>query len=218
MAGTAFVFLNGYYHRGDRLLVNRQLRRRRPRPLIIAVDGGLSFVQRCGLPPDFWLTDLDSAPTIRKGFLSQAQLLLHPSIKDKTDGELALEFCSRNNLTDITIFGWYDSNGETDHLLGNLLLYENHLKGKRPLRVRYLDSRQEIYPVSNEKQRLVGYRGRRLSVVPISRRIVLTLRGTAFPARELVVNRGQSIALRNRITARQASVTVRGAALILVGE
>ena len=74
MAGTAFVFLNGYYHRGDRLLVNRQLRRRRPRPLVIAVDGGLSFVQRCGLPPDFWLTDLDSAPTIRKGFLSQAQL------------------------------------------------------------------------------------------------------------------------------------------------
>lgn len=216
MDGRAFVFLNGYYPRGDDRLVRGLVRRTRPRPLLVAVDGGIAFLQRIKIKPDVWISDLDSAPRIKKGFLGDVEVLLFPADKEKTDAELAIDLCTREAARDITVFGWDVRNSETDHVLGTLLLCRN-LKGrKRHLSLRFLDSRQEIIAIADGRRTLRGYKGRRLSVIPMSSSIRLTLTGTAYPARELKIREGETIALRNRITAERMTVSVTGVGLAII--
>lgn len=214
--GSAYIFLNGNYHKDDLKLVTRMYRKQKRKPIIIAVDGGLSFLQKINLRPKFWLTDLDSTPRIKKGFLVYTNIMTYSPIKDKTDGELAFEFCRSLDLADITFFGWYDTADETDHLLGNLMLVHLLGRNRSKVTISYLRSRQNIYYLNNEKKSFTGCKGNRLSTVPISRKINLTLRGTQFPARDLVVTQGQTISLRNYITSSTASVTVKGMAWVII--
>jgi thiamine pyrophosphokinase len=216
MLKKAFLFLNGHYYKEDRSMVLSLYRRAKPKPLLVAVDGGLAFIQRIGLRPKYWLTDLDSAPDIKKGFLKNTELLLHQSHKDKTDAELALDFCTRQRISDFTFFGWYDRNDETDHLLGNLML-AHLLKGiRKNIRLRFLGSRQEIHYLHNETKILNSSKERRLSVIPLDRSISLSMRGTEYKAAGLNVREGRTIGLRNRITAGRAVVTVKGSALVII--
>jgi len=197
-------------------MILRLYRRAKPKPLLVAVDGGLAFIQRIGLKPKYWLTDLDSAPDIKKGFLKNTEILLHQSHKDKTDAELTLDFCTQQRIFDFTFFGWYDRTDETDHLLGNLML-AHLLKGTGGnIRLRFLGSRQEIHYLHNETKVLNSSKERRISVIPLDNSISLSLRGTEYKARELNVRQGRTIALRNRITAERAMVTVKGSALVII--
>jgi thiamine pyrophosphokinase len=216
MPKKAFLFLNGHYYKEDRSMVLRLYRRAKPKPLLMAVDGGLAFMQRIGLRPKYWLTDLDSAPDIKKGFLKNTDILLHQSHKDKTDAELALDFCTRQRVSDFTFFGWYDRTDETDHLLGNLLLAHLLKEAGKNIRLRFLGSRQEIHYLHNETKVLNSSKGKRLSVIPLDRSISLSLRGTEYKAAGLNIREGQTIALRNRIMSERTTVTVKGSALAII--
>ncbi len=216
MEGKAFIFLNGLYPKGDDQLVRQLLNAASPRPALIAVDGGIAFLQKYSIKPDYWISDLDSAPRIRRGFLKEIELFFYPADKDKTDSELAIDLCIRRGFTDITVFGWDARMGETDHLLGNLFLFRNMKTGKQALRLRFLDSRQEIIALRDQTRTLRGYKGRRLSILPVSTRISLTLRGTRFAATDLVVREGETVSLRNQITAQKASIKIKGSGLAII--
>ena len=216
MDRKAVLFLNGHYHTGDRSLAKSLIRKSVPEPLIIAVDGGLAFLQKINCRPAYWLTDLDSAPRIKRGFLSKTRLLIYPPHKDKTDGELAVELSLQHRIFDLTFFGWYDRTYETDHLLGNLLLGRHFLKTTSSLRVSYMSYDQEARFLHDETQTLAGYKGWHLSVIPLSTRITLSLSGTEYAAKRLFIRQGQTVALRNRITYGEARVTVKGTALVLI--
>lgn len=216
MEGAAFVFLNGLYQKGDMAFVGRLIRRRRPKPMVVAVDGGFNFLQKIAIKPDVWISDLDSAPRFKGGVLKNTVVLLYPSDKGKTDAELALEYCVQEKIFDITVFGWDSREGEIDHLLGNLFLCRNRPGPKRNLRLRFLDCRREIMPIHDESRLLRGFRGRRLSIIPIGARISLSLTGTQYPAQHLTIRAGQTLALRNRITSERAQITVKGSGLVIL--
>jgi thiamine pyrophosphokinase len=216
MDGKAFIFLNGFYQKGDPGLIQKLQRRIHPRPVLIAVDGGITILRKINIKPDYWIADLDSAPRIRKEFLKDIELHLFPSNKDKTDAELTLDFCQRKQFSDITLFGWYDRNCETDHMLGNLFLCKSLLAKTECPKLRFLDSRQEIIPVKNDKITLAGYKGHRLSILPLSKKIIVSLTGTKYPAKKLSISAGKTIGLRNQITAKTAAVTVQGLALVII--
>jgi thiamine pyrophosphokinase len=216
MDGKTFIFLNGHYPRGDRQFIRNLIRRTRPRPRIIAVDGGIAFLQQNTIKPNFWISDMDSAPRIGKDFLDGVEFLLYPPDKGKTDAELALDLCARENLCDITIFGWETRGGEIDHLLGNLFLCRNLMGRKRAIRLRYLNNRREIIALRNETRVLRGYKDRLLSIIPLSSKIILTLKGTRFPADELLVRAGATVSMRNQITANRLFISITGAGLAII--
>lgn len=216
MPKTAFLFLNGTYQPGDKTLVRRLIKSSRSKPLLIAVDGGLKFTHQCHLPPDVWLTDMDSAPNLSVSFMRNIEIMEYPSDKNKTDTELALDYCVNRKISNLTIFGWYDSICETDHLIGNLFLV-NLLKGnKSHISMTFLDSRQQVFPLFDSRRILNRMKGRRLSIIPIERSITLTTRGTKYNVNRLVIKSGQTISLRNRITSQRASVAVSGKALVII--
>lgn len=216
MSRKAFLFLNGHYHEGDRPLTKSLIRRTVPKPLIIAVDGGLAFLQKIDCRPAYWLTDLDSAPRIKRGFLRNTRLCIYPPHKDKTDGQLAVELSLRHRISDLTFFGWYDQTFETDHLLGNLSLGLHFQRMAPSLRIQYLSHCQEALLFHDETRILAGYTGWRLSVIPLNSRITLSLRGTEYSAERLVIRQGQTIAHGNRITAGKARIKVEGTAMVII--
>lgn len=213
----AYIFLNGFYHARDRQLVRRQLRAANEKPLIIAVDGGLSFLQKTGIRPDVWLSDFDSAPRIRKEFLEETAIFAFPSEKDKTDAELALDLCRHRKIAAATIWGWYDRGHETDHLLGNLMLSLKFITGPQKIDLEFAGTAQRVFPVRNGRVTIIGSRRRRLSVVPLDKRIRLTVSGVKYPARNLHLCAGDTVSLRNEIIGDKAVVAVIGTALVLVG-
>ncbi len=215
MAGTAFIFLNGLYVKEDYRLIRGLVRCTHPRPLLIAVDGGLAALQKLAVRPDHWISDLDSTPRIKRGFLKNIEVHLFSADKEKTDAELSLDLCAAKGIADITIFGWNVRGAETDHLLGTLMLSRNLTRAKRGLHLRFLTSRQEIRTIKNGSIIYNSHKGHRLSIVPLSSRISLTTSGTKYPARGLIIRAGQTVALRNEITAQRAKITVAGLALSL---
>ena len=213
----AFIFLNGFYHPGDGKLAWRILREMKRQPLIIAVDGGLSFLQKAEIRPDIWLSDLDSAPRIQKGFLKETQIYIFPGEKDKTDAELALDICYHRKIRAATIFGWYDRDDETDHLLGNLLLGSKVAGVPGKIDLEFTGEKQRIFPLCNGRLIIVKSRGRRLSVIPLNKCMTLTLSGVKYPAQNLKFSVGDTIALRNKIVKDRAIVTVSGSILVVIG-
>lgn len=213
---TAFLFLNGRYLTNDDALVKRHMRLVRPLPLIVAVDGGITFLQKLQLRPRFWLTDLDSAPRLRKGFLRDTDLVLYPPDKDKTDGELALELCIKQGARRVIVFGWDARAGEIDHLLGNLFLCRTRAARRADLAVEFLDSRRRILCLDDESVTITDCVGQGISVVPLDKTIRLSLTGTAYKASETRLAPGDTLALRNVVTAKRARVTVSGSALVIL--
>jgi len=218
MAGKAFLFLNGFYHPTTIDLVRTHLKKHAPRPVIVGVDGGLAFLNEHGLKADIWITDFDSAPRQHNGFSPNAEVYVFPAHKDQTDSELAVDICLKKGLPDLTVFGWRDNGAELDHMLGNLMLIRKYTKRTQPPRIHFVEQDMEVFTVRNNSLRLNGYKDHGLSVLPVSNRIRVTLTGTAYRANDLSVREGETISLRNRITAQRAVVIVQGTALVIAAK
>lgn len=212
----AFIFLNGYYHKSDFDLIKNILKNYKNKRKIIAVDGGISFLQKIKIKPDIWIGDLDSAPRIKKELIKNTEIKIYPSEKDETDSELALDYCREKKISSIAIFGWYDRTNETDHLLGNILLPLNNKLLKSGLRIKFVDSKQEISVIYDDKMTYTGRKNSGLSIVPISNRVLLTIKGAKYNTENQYIKLGQTLSLRNKITSNRATVAVKGKALVII--
>ncbi len=216
---AAFLFLNGRYQTNDTQAVNDLSGTARIKPNIIAVDGGVSFLQKINLTPDHYIGDGDSFPALKltNEFFRNTVIHSYEPAKDKTDTELALDFCLKNGLTKISIFGWMAAEDESDHFLGNLMLPFCARFIKRKMNIQFLGSEKQVYPLSNDRQIIKGQKGRSISVIPIDRTIVLSLTGTKYKATNLILKRGGTHGLRNIVTARVAKAEISGSGLLMIG-
>lgn len=212
---NAVLLLNGSYSNQEYKLIRKRISDSRVRPLIIAVDGGIRTLQKLNIRPDYWVSDLDSSPRIKKGFLTDTELLFYPSDKDKTDTELALDLCLKKKIRSVDIYGWSDNGNETDHMIGNLLL-PLQARFRKKLIFRLIGTNQIIYPAEAGKTIVTHEKGKRLSILPVTAAVTLTLSGVKYTAKKLKVHRGQTISLRNEITANRAVIEHDRPVLIIV--
>ena len=91
---------------------------------IIAVDGGYKFLKDIiDKEPDILIGDFDSIDRdskLLKNF--NGEIYEFNSDKDKTDGELSVDYCLENDLNNITFIG--ATRGRLDQQFGNILLLE----------------------------------------------------------------------------------------------
>ena len=183
---------------------------------LVAVDGGCRFFTASGLTPDFVIGDMDSAKTIPRRIRESAELIRFPINKDKTDLQLAVEFALDQKVRRIDVVN--PAIGQVDHFLGNLLLMGlvgKNRKTSHDVELRVVNAAWEIIWLHNARRSFVNCVGDRLSVLPMSSSIKLSCRGLEYPAVGLPVKRGHTRSLRNRITARRATVEVGGEALVV---
>ena len=181
----------------------------------VAVDGGYGFFRRSGLTVDLLIGDFDSLKRLPRRLSPKTVVARFPVDKDKTDTELALDYCLNHGLSQIDLV--QPSLGDPDHFLANLfsLTRTSDHSPSRKLRFRLVGPNYEAFSVENSRIRFRRARGSVVSVIPISASIVLTCRGTAFDVTLARITRGQTRATRNRITAADAWFTVTGKAFVI---
>lgn len=84
--------------------------------LIIAADGGYTYLKGMGLEPDVLLGDFDSL----KRMPEHGHLLRHPSVKDDTDMALAVTYAQEQGYHIFYLYGGLG--GRLDHTMGNFQL------------------------------------------------------------------------------------------------
>ena len=184
----------------------------------IAVDGGYSFFKRAGLRPDVLMGDFDSVAGLPRKLSPQTRVIKFPVRKDKTDSQLAVEYCIEHKARNIDMV--MPGVGDMDHFIGNLMLLTSSKVTdwvKSGGKIRILSARGELRFVKDGGAIFRNAVGDTVSVIPLSQRIILSWTGTDYDVEKVSLRRGESRSLRNRVRSRRAIVTVEGEAFIWRG-
>lgn len=179
---------------------------------LIAADGGMAHAAALGRTPELWIGDFDSSDASLMAQYPHVARQTHPPAKDTTDGELAIEEALARGADEIVLAGGLG--GQMDHAFAHLmLLLKAHARG---LKVMMTSGHEEAWPVIDDALELDLPVGTRLSVLPVTDLIGLTISGVRWPleARDVVL--GSTLTLSNEVTSGPVRVAaVKGMAVVL---
>jgi thiamine pyrophosphokinase len=183
------------------------------------VDGALRLFSRLSRRPHLIIGDFDSASDELLAEFAECEKVIYERIKDQTDGELALRLVLERRSFDIDIYGGIDTDFESDQMLANI--FNLTIAGEyrddygRPARLRLVDHCQHIYLLESAELTLTGRAGNKLSILPLSDEIQLSVCGVRWQLDKATVKFGSSWPLRNDFIRDTATVTVSGRAVVI---
>ena len=215
----AAIFLNGAYPAAHLDYYGVAIDVAKGRGMVIAVDGALHLFHDLGKTPDLVLGDFDSVETTILQKYAGVQQVNYPVDKDATDGELAIKYALDQGCDQLEIFGAFDTTFESDQMLANVFLLalvsDRQRATGQTLNARLVDHRQEVYFLDDNDLQLAGTPGDMLSVIPISRSVRVTLRGTKWELTDQLTRLGSSWTLRNFFASETVTVAISGRAVIV---
>jgi thiamine pyrophosphokinase len=133
-----------------------------------------------------------------------------PSGKDATDGEIALGIVVNEGYDEILVAGW--GGGRTDHLLSNIAMLERYSKLAR---ISFI-SRHERVEIIRGRNVIAGKTGATVSLLALTGRACVSLRGFEYPLTDEMIKRGSSRGVSNIIRSERAHVTVHSGTLLMI--
>ena len=182
--------------------------------LIIAADGGLKHLLYLERPPDILIGDLDSLePELVRIYKQKGiHLIEHPSEKDDTDTELAIQHALSLNPEEILLLGGIGD--RIDHTLSNVGLLLYGLRQNIPMRL--TDGLQSAF-LTDDRAAVVGRIGDWVSLLPWTERVGgITTEGLKYPLIEGTLEWGHSLGISNELTAPRATVKISSGILLIV--
>ena len=184
---------------------------------LIAMEKGALFCLAQGVRPDLVVGDFDTAgeegyeAVIREGIPVER----HPSAKDATDTELAVELAVNAGATQVILL--CATGSRLDHVLGNIAMLS---------RLRGLGIDAEILDPHN-RIRLVlpgtfsfteeEMHGKYLSLIPYGGPVCgVTLRGFRFPGENLELPVDSSLGISNELTEKEGTVSFKKGQLLMI--
>jgi len=163
--------------------------------------------------PELWIGDFDSSDERLMAQYPDVPRQTHPPAKDTTDGELAIQEVMAMGAREIVLAGGLG--GQMDHAFAHLmLLLKAHARG---LKVMMTSGHEEAWPLIDDAVELDLPAGTRLSVLPVTDLIGLSISGVRWPLEERDVVLGSTLTLSNEVTASPARVNVvKGMGIVLV--
>lgn len=177
---------------------------------LIAADGGANLIEKLKLMPNIVIGDMDS---IKPELLKKYKSINYPRKKDKTDFELAVDYCLKNKFQEIIIFGILGD--RIDHLIANIFLITK-IQTENPLiKIKVIEGNKEIF-VLNKEIIIKGKIGDEVSIIPVSEK----LEGIVTDGLEYQLNNedflfGSTRGISNIMSNKSAKITIKkGVALI----
>ncbi len=93
-----------------------------PGDLVIAADGGYTWLQKEGIRPDVLLGDFDSLSQVP----DHQKIIRHPAVKDDTDMAIAVDYAEAQGCRTFFLYGGLG--GRLDHSIANLQLLTHMAK------------------------------------------------------------------------------------------
>ncbi len=183
--------------------------------IIIAADGGANYLCKHGIIPDVLIGDFDSIlPEYLSLLKEKSDVRKFPVDKDKSDTELAIEFCSQNGYNDVTLINAVD--GRLDHSLANIFLIEKFIN--QGLKFHFLNVKSEIYVVT-DKVYIPAKIGENISLISLTDfTIVKKTSALKFPLNNEKIYRSSSKGISNITTEEEFSITVSDGILLVIIE
>lgn len=184
---------------------------------VIAADSGLRSARRYGVTVDALVGDLDSLEPDEVDAARSAGVVVHehPTDKDATDLELALDLALDAGATDVVVVG--AGGGRLDHQLGELMLLGSQRYSGVVIEARLGGSR--IHPVRGGPRSIVGRAGWTLSILPVGGPATVVTTGLRWPLRAERLDPGSTRGISNIFDDDTATVgTDSGCVLVIVPE
>lgn len=181
---------------------------------IVVADGGIKNLIGTDIIPDEVLGDFDSIDEEGKSFIEKNNIKIekYPSRKDFTDTELCLEVLLKKGADDIIILG--ATGTRLDHMFSSMFLLER-LK-KESVAGKFIDDYNEVSFISNETVEVKKNKYKYLSIVPVSKEVCLTLKGTEYEVENLKFNRFTTIAVSNEVKDEVAKIEIDGEGFLIL--
>ncbi len=175
--------------------------------LVLASDGGYRTAKKMGLNIDVLIGDFDSITSedLKEAKKKGIKIISFPTDKDKTDGELTVDYAISLGSKEIVILGSFKE--ELDHALGNLfLLFKVDKVG---IISKLITQLYEIELINSEKE-YIGKVNQELSLIPVSDTVEgLNIEGSKYNLKNVKVEMGQTLTLRNFIIDQNAKVYLK---------
>jgi thiamine pyrophosphokinase len=185
-----------------------------PDGFVIAADSGLEHAQALHRRVDLAVGDFDSAApaALRRAEAEGAVLVRHPTAKDQTDFELALDEARARTPDRILVVGGHG--GRLDHLLGNALVLASPAYSGTEIdafmgaaRLHVIHARRALHGEVGELLTLLATHGPATGVVTT---------GLRYPLAGESLEPGSSRGLSNEFVEPTATVSVESGTLLAV--
>jgi thiamine pyrophosphokinase len=187
-----------------------------PDDLLIAADGGASHLKAMGILPGVLIGDLDSihSDDLNELRTAGAEIIQHPSGKDQTDLELALELAVDRGAEEIVVFGALGA--RWDMSIANILLLT--LPEFSGVKLKFIEGNQEITLLrGGEEFTLNGKKGDTLSLTALDKEVKgITLSGLEYPLKDGILRLGSTRGISNVLVENTATVYLKKGLLLCV--
>lgn len=207
----AVIFANGVFNNYDEAQSEII-----PDDLLIAADGGTIHCLELGLIPDVVIGDMDSLPISRWETLKHqdAQFIVYPKDKNKTDLELALAYAIQKGAQDILLFGLMG--GRLDQSLANLLLLSKEEWANANLVV-FNGPDKAFLLHSGGNLKIEGDLGDVISLIPLTPIVTeVTTKGLRWPLESVDLQFGSTLSVSNEISQPLSQVQIGDGCLLVV--
>ena len=181
---------------------------------VVAADSGLEQVHAHGLTAHLLVGDMDSVRTETREQAVQRGTVVeqHPTDKDATDLELALDAARALGATEVTVLGV--GGGRLDHLLANLLLVTHAAYAELTIDARVDATRISVVRTARQ---LTGAVGSTVTLLPIggpARGVSTT--GLRWTLTDAELTPASTLGVSNEIVESPANILVREGVLLAI--
>lgn len=109
---------------------------------VVAVDGGIRHARKLDIKTDAVIGDFDSVSEDDLSYIKKNRIYMikFPTKKDKTDSELALDYCLENGYDEVTIVAYGGS--RLDHSMANLTMFS---RKSESMKISLIDHRNRSF-------------------------------------------------------------------------
>lgn len=202
----AVIFVNG--NLSDLGQAKKNIRKT---DFLIAADGGANLIEKLKLTPNIIIGDMDS---IKPELLKNNKSINYPPKKDKTDFELAVDYCFKNEFQEIIIFGFLGD--RIDHMMANIFLLAKTLSENNSIIMKIIEGQKEIF-ILNKEIVINGKIGDEVSIIPVSEKLEgITTDGFEYQLKNEDLLSGSTRGISNVMTKASVKISaVNGTALII---
>jgi len=207
----ALLFLNGNYDYKANLIKKLI----RDTDLIIAVDGGASFLKKNNVVPDVLIGDFDSlSKDDLEYFRDKSIIFEYPTKKEKIDFELALDYVQSREIKEVIVLG--GSGDRLDMVFTNIFLIASNKFND--INTRFINPSENVYLINNEFDQIIeGKKGDLVSLLPISKEVKgITIKGFEYPLENESLILGTSRGISNVFVISKPSIFVKDGILLAI--
>lgn len=174
--------------------------------VLVAVDSGYDKVKDLA-EVKYAVGDFDSLGYVPEG----VKVIRHPSVKDYTDTQLALEFAESKGAKNCVIYGGLG--GRLDHTLANL--QTGYALAKRGVSVRFVGKDCEAFYIT-DKAVMQGEEGRYFSLFAFDKASGVSIDGAKYNLFSATLDNTFPLGVSNAFSGGECTVSVGNGALLAI--